>query len=355
MHGRRPRHPAHPPARGRPTRSAPDYVHRVTNEGPDPAVSLHVYAPRLEVQHDYVSDDGILRRVATRREGDGLVSPRSRIDLLLSAARARLRPAHARRGAARGRGRRGRRRHPARRAARRARRPAGRPRRRAQRARVAVRPDERGGAAHRRRRPAGRRALPGGLHLEPGGRRAAGRRGARARPTSSAGMPRGSPPGPGRPVGRPSRAGRPGARFGSAPRDPDPRRVALADDHLGDAVAVAVEGVEVGSHRELARRGSRRPRAHGGRSPRGRRTRRRPPRARCGRRRRSRRRAGPAAPRAPGRGPHPRPRARGSRRCRARRTRRRAASRSCASRPAPRRRRSRRTYSPVDEARARPR
>ena len=48
----------------------PDHMHRVTNEGPDPAVSLHVYAPRLEVQHDYVSDDGILRRVATRREGD---------------------------------------------------------------------------------------------------------------------------------------------------------------------------------------------------------------------------------------------------------------------------------------------
>ncbi|MFL6166211.1 MAG: cysteine dioxygenase [Ornithinibacter sp.] len=48
----------------------PDYVHRVTNEGPDPAVSLHVYAPRLEWQHDYVSEDGILRRVATRREGD---------------------------------------------------------------------------------------------------------------------------------------------------------------------------------------------------------------------------------------------------------------------------------------------
>ena len=47
-----------------------DYVHRVTNEGPDPAVSLHVYAPRLEWQHDYASEDGILRRVATRREGD---------------------------------------------------------------------------------------------------------------------------------------------------------------------------------------------------------------------------------------------------------------------------------------------
>ena len=53
----------------------PDYVHRVTNEGPDPAVSLHVYAPRLEVQHDYVSDDGILRRIATRREGDDWSAP----------------------------------------------------------------------------------------------------------------------------------------------------------------------------------------------------------------------------------------------------------------------------------------
>jgi quercetin dioxygenase-like cupin family protein len=48
----------------------PDHVHRVTNEGPDPAVSLHVYAPRLEVQHDYVSEDGILRLVATRIEGE---------------------------------------------------------------------------------------------------------------------------------------------------------------------------------------------------------------------------------------------------------------------------------------------
>ncbi len=47
----------------------PDHVHRVTNEGPDPAVSLHVYAPRLEVQHDYANDDGILRRISTRRAG----------------------------------------------------------------------------------------------------------------------------------------------------------------------------------------------------------------------------------------------------------------------------------------------
>lgn len=48
----------------------PDHVHRVTNEGPDPAASLHVYSPRLEVQHDYADDDGILRPLATRREGD---------------------------------------------------------------------------------------------------------------------------------------------------------------------------------------------------------------------------------------------------------------------------------------------
>ncbi len=47
----------------------PDHLHRISNDGTDPAVSLHVYAPRLEVQHDYVNDDGILRRIATRRAG----------------------------------------------------------------------------------------------------------------------------------------------------------------------------------------------------------------------------------------------------------------------------------------------
>ena len=99
-----------------------------------------------------------------------------------------------------------------------------------------------------------------------GGRRAAATSGCARRPTSSAGMPRGSPPWTrtGARVGRPSRAGRPGARFGSAASDPDPRVVALADDHFGDAVAHG-EGVEVRSHRELARRGSRGPRGHGGR------------------------------------------------------------------------------------------
>lgn len=47
----------------------PDHVHRVVNEGPDPAVSLHVYSPRLQVQHDYANEDGILRRIVTRRAG----------------------------------------------------------------------------------------------------------------------------------------------------------------------------------------------------------------------------------------------------------------------------------------------
>ena len=47
----------------------PKYVHRVTNEGPDPAVSLHVYAPRLTTQRDYVADDGILRLLRTRAAG----------------------------------------------------------------------------------------------------------------------------------------------------------------------------------------------------------------------------------------------------------------------------------------------
>lgn len=47
----------------------PDYVHRVTNEGPDPAVSIHVYAPRLTIQRDYVAHDGILQLLGTRVAG----------------------------------------------------------------------------------------------------------------------------------------------------------------------------------------------------------------------------------------------------------------------------------------------
>lgn len=44
----------------------PEYVHRVTNEGSDPAVSLHVYAPRLAAMTDYEDRDGVLEAVATR-------------------------------------------------------------------------------------------------------------------------------------------------------------------------------------------------------------------------------------------------------------------------------------------------
>jgi predicted metal-dependent enzyme (double-stranded beta helix superfamily) len=45
------------------------YVHRVTNEGPDPAISLHVYAPRLERMNDYIDRDGVLERVDARAVG----------------------------------------------------------------------------------------------------------------------------------------------------------------------------------------------------------------------------------------------------------------------------------------------
>ena len=48
----------------------PEYVHRVTNEGPDPAISLHVYAPRLERMNDYADRDGVLELVEARVAGD---------------------------------------------------------------------------------------------------------------------------------------------------------------------------------------------------------------------------------------------------------------------------------------------
>ena len=36
------------------------HLHRVTNAGPDPAVSLHVYAPRLSAMTNYRAVDGLL-------------------------------------------------------------------------------------------------------------------------------------------------------------------------------------------------------------------------------------------------------------------------------------------------------
>jgi predicted metal-dependent enzyme (double-stranded beta helix superfamily) len=47
-----------------------DHVHEVVNAGDNPAVSLHVYAPRLTVMHRYHLDGaGRLRKVEAQRAG----------------------------------------------------------------------------------------------------------------------------------------------------------------------------------------------------------------------------------------------------------------------------------------------
>ena len=45
------------------------HVHRVTNEGVEPAVSLHAYAPALVEMNEYAADGDRLRRVAAQRAG----------------------------------------------------------------------------------------------------------------------------------------------------------------------------------------------------------------------------------------------------------------------------------------------
>ncbi len=45
------------------------HVHRVTNEGPEPAVSLHAYAPALVEMNEYAVDGDRLRLVAAQRAG----------------------------------------------------------------------------------------------------------------------------------------------------------------------------------------------------------------------------------------------------------------------------------------------
>ena len=45
------------------------HVHRVTNLHMDPAVSLHVYAPKLTVMRTYVDRDGVLHLASEQREG----------------------------------------------------------------------------------------------------------------------------------------------------------------------------------------------------------------------------------------------------------------------------------------------
>jgi predicted metal-dependent enzyme (double-stranded beta helix superfamily) len=45
------------------------HVHRVTNEGVEPAVSLHAYAPALVEMNEYAVDGDRLRLVAAQRAG----------------------------------------------------------------------------------------------------------------------------------------------------------------------------------------------------------------------------------------------------------------------------------------------
>ena len=45
------------------------HLHRVTNHGPDPAVSLHVYSPRLTAMTNYHEVDGVLEVVEESTAG----------------------------------------------------------------------------------------------------------------------------------------------------------------------------------------------------------------------------------------------------------------------------------------------
>ena len=44
-------------------------MHRVTNHGPEAAVSVHVYTPRLTVMNTYRVDGRVLVRTGTERAG----------------------------------------------------------------------------------------------------------------------------------------------------------------------------------------------------------------------------------------------------------------------------------------------
>jgi Cysteine dioxygenase type I len=54
---------------GRVRMFGPHYVHQVRNIGAAPAVSVHVYAPRLTVMNTYRSEDARLTRIGTERAG----------------------------------------------------------------------------------------------------------------------------------------------------------------------------------------------------------------------------------------------------------------------------------------------
>ena len=54
---------------GRVRHFGPHYVHQVHNLHDQPAVSVHVYTPRLTVMHTYRVDEGALVRTGTERAG----------------------------------------------------------------------------------------------------------------------------------------------------------------------------------------------------------------------------------------------------------------------------------------------
>jgi hypothetical protein len=54
---------------GRVRMFGPHYVHQVRNASAEPAVSVHVYAPRLSVMNTYVVDDSRLVRIGTEQAG----------------------------------------------------------------------------------------------------------------------------------------------------------------------------------------------------------------------------------------------------------------------------------------------
>ena len=54
---------------GRVRHFGPHYVHQVTNTGPEAAVSVHVYTPRLAWMNTYRIDAGALVRTGTERAG----------------------------------------------------------------------------------------------------------------------------------------------------------------------------------------------------------------------------------------------------------------------------------------------
>jgi mannose-6-phosphate isomerase-like protein (cupin superfamily) len=67
--GRRPREVSAELAAGRARFFGPHYIHQVRNVGDEPAVSVHVYAPRLRIMNTYRVDGSRLVRTGTEQAG----------------------------------------------------------------------------------------------------------------------------------------------------------------------------------------------------------------------------------------------------------------------------------------------